>query len=73
VYIKNRPSRSRRAIGFDLCYPSTSKASPNDSVIVIIIIIIVGEDMAVQHRGGIIAQSFCNRSIDLANLLSIGE
>jgi hypothetical protein len=34
----NRPSRVRRAIGFDLDYLSTSKASPNDTGIVIIII-----------------------------------
>jgi hypothetical protein len=50
IYIKNRPSHSRRAIGFDLCYPSTSKASPNDTWIVIIIIII-GEVVVVKHRG----------------------
>jgi hypothetical protein len=50
IYIKNRPSHSRRAIGFDLSYPSTSKASPNDTWIVIIIIII-GEVVVVKHRG----------------------
>jgi hypothetical protein len=33
-----------------LCYPSTSKASPNDTGIVIIIIII-GEVVVVKHRG----------------------
>jgi hypothetical protein len=52
----NRPSRLRRAIGFDLSYSSTSKASPNDTGIVIIIII--GEDDSVLHSGGIIAQRF---------------
>ena len=52
----NRPSRLRRAIGFDLIYSSTSKASPNDTGIVIIIIII-GEVVGFEHRGGIIAQS----------------
>jgi hypothetical protein len=49
----------RRAIGFDLDYLSTSKASPNDTGIVIIIVIIIGEEVVVfEHRGGIIAQSF---------------
>jgi hypothetical protein len=52
----NRPSRLRRAIGFDLDYPSTSKASPDDTGIVIVIIIVVGE-VVVEHGGGIIAQS----------------
>jgi len=57
----NRPSRLRRAIGFDLIYLSTSKASPNDTGIVIIaIIIIIGEVKVVvgEHGGAIIAQSF---------------
>jgi hypothetical protein len=53
----NRPSRLRRAIGFDLSYSSTSKASPNDTGIVIIVIIIVGEVVLNFHGGGIIAQS----------------
>ena len=56
LYKVNRPSRLRRAIGFDLSYSSTSKASPNDMGIVIIIII--GEDDSVLHSGGIIAQRF---------------
>ena len=43
----NRPSRLRRAIGFDFSYLSTSKASPNDTGIVIIIII--GEVVSVEH------------------------
>ncbi|MDP1547235.1 MAG: hypothetical protein Q8L87_14575 [Anaerolineales bacterium] len=52
VYKINRPSRLRRAIGFDLRYPSTSKASPNDTgIIIIIVIVIIGEVSAVQHRG----------------------
>ncbi len=51
----NRPSHLRRAIGFDLGYLSTSKASPNDTGIVIIVIIIIGEVVIVEHRGGIIA------------------
>lgn len=51
MYIKNRPAHSRRAIGFDLCYPSTSKASPNDSAIVIIIVVIIGKVVEVEHRG----------------------
>jgi hypothetical protein len=59
MYIKNRPALSRRAIGFDLSYPSTSKASPNDTeIVIVIIIIIIGEDMAVQHCVGIIAHSY---------------
>ena len=37
----NRPSRLRRAIGFDLSVLSVRKASPNDTGIVIIVIIIV--------------------------------
>jgi hypothetical protein len=53
----NRPSRLRRAIGFDLSYSSTSKASPNDTEIVIIIIII-GEVVDFEHCGAIIAQSY---------------
>jgi hypothetical protein len=51
----NRPSRLRRAIGFDLSYLSTSKASPNDTGIVIIVIIIIGEVVVAGHSGGIIA------------------
>jgi hypothetical protein len=51
----NRPSRLRRAIGFDLSYSSTSKASPNDTGIVIIVIIIIGEVVVAGHSGGIIA------------------
>ena len=48
----------RRAIGFDLSYLSTSKASPNDlGIVVIVIIIVIGEVVAVAHDGGIIAQS----------------
>jgi hypothetical protein len=47
----------RRAIGFDLDYPSTSKASPNDTGIVIVIIIVIGEVVFVEHGGEIIAQS----------------
>lgn len=39
-------------------YSSTSNASPNDiGIVIVIIIVIIGEDMAVQHRVGIIAQS----------------
>jgi len=47
----------RRAIGFELNYSSTSKASPNDTgiVIIIIIIIIIGEADLAFHSGGIIA------------------
>jgi len=48
----------RRAIGFDLSYSSTSKASPNDTGIVIIIVIIIGEGKNGLHGGGIIAQRF---------------
>jgi hypothetical protein len=44
----NRPSRLRRAIGFDLDYLSTSKASPNDTGIVIIIITIICE-VVIEH------------------------
>jgi hypothetical protein len=55
LYKINRPSRLRRAIGFDLGYLSTSKASPDDTGIVIIIVI--GEVVGFEHRGGIIAQS----------------
>jgi len=51
LYIKNRPALSRWAIWFRLGYSSTSKASPNDSVIVIIIIIIIGKLDAGIHRG----------------------
>ena len=52
LYKINRPSRLRRAIGFDLSYLSTSKASPNDTGIVIIVIIIaIGKLDAVVHRG----------------------
>jgi hypothetical protein len=50
VYKINRPSRLRRAISFDLSYPSTSKASPNDTGIVIIIIIMIGKLDVVDHR-----------------------
>jgi hypothetical protein len=52
----------RRAIGFDLNFPSTGRASPNDTGIVIIVIIVIGEVVVVEHRGGIIAQSqaLCN-------------
>jgi len=64
----NRPSRLRRAIGFDLCYLSTSKASPNDSGIVIIVIIIVGEEFVFEHRGAIIAQSL----LDFSRCLKLG-
>jgi hypothetical protein len=54
----NRPSRLRRAIGFDFRYPSTSKASPNDTgIVIIVIIIIIGKVIIVEHRGEIIAQS----------------
>jgi hypothetical protein len=43
----NRPSHLRRAIGFDLRYLSTSKASPNDTgIVIIVIIIVVGEGFA---------------------------
>ncbi|MCB9112643.1 MAG: hypothetical protein H6634_15460 [Anaerolineales bacterium] len=67
MYIKNRPSRSRRAILFDLSYPSTSKASPNDfGIVIIVIIIVIGEVVVIEHRGGIIAQSFCNVSTGFA-------
>ena len=60
LYKINRPSRLRRAIGYDFSTSSTSKASPNDTGIVIIIIIIIGEVKIVgfEHRGEIIAQSF---------------
>ncbi|MBK8822892.1 MAG: hypothetical protein IPN58_09875 [Anaerolineales bacterium] len=52
LYKINRPSRLRRAIGFDLSDLSTSKASPNDTGIVIIVIIIaIGKLDAVVHRG----------------------
>jgi len=47
----------RRAIGFDLSYSSTSKASPNDTGIVIIII---GKVDASLHSAAIIAQRFLN-------------
>jgi len=53
----NRPSHLRRATGFDLSVPSTSKASPNDSGIVIIVIIIIGEGGLIFHSCEIIAQS----------------
>jgi hypothetical protein len=36
----NRPSHMRWAIWFDFDYPSTSKASPNDTGIVIIVVVI---------------------------------
>lgn len=58
LYKINRPSRLRRAIGFDLSYSSTSKASPNDTGIVIIIII--GKVDASLHGAAIIAQRFLN-------------
>jgi len=59
LYKINRPSRLRRAIGFDLSYLSTSKASPNDTgIVIIIVIIIVGEIRFWLHGGGIIAQRF---------------
>jgi hypothetical protein len=58
LYKINRPSRLRRAIGFDLSYSSTSKASPNDTGIVIIIII--GKVDAGLHSAAIIAQRFLN-------------
>jgi hypothetical protein len=51
IYKINRPSRLRRAIGFDLGYPSTSKASPNDTGIVIIIVI--GEAVVFEHWRGL--------------------
>ncbi len=63
LYKINRPSRLRRAIGFDLSYSSTSKASPNDTGIVIIIII--GEIQFWLHGGGIIAQRFGLSQINL--------
>jgi hypothetical protein len=39
----------RRAIWFDLRYFSTSRASPNEMMIVIIIIVIIGEDVLIKH------------------------
>jgi hypothetical protein len=48
IYKINRPSHLRRAIGFDLDYLSTSKASPNDTGIVIIIITIICE-VVIEH------------------------
>ena len=54
LYKINRPSRLRRAIGFDLSYLLTSKASPDDRGI--IIIIIISEVESGLHGGGIIAQ-----------------
>jgi hypothetical protein len=57
-YKINRPSRLRRAIGFDLSYSSTSKASPNDTRIVIVVII--GKVDAGLHSVAIIAQRFLN-------------
>ena len=63
LYKINRPSRLRRAIGFDLSYLSTSKASPNDTGIVIIIIIMIGKLDVVDHRARIIAQSSVRFSI----------
>lgn len=53
LYKINRPSRLRRAIGFDLSYLLTSKASPEDRGIIIIIISEVESGL---HAGGIIAQ-----------------
>jgi hypothetical protein len=44
----------RRAIGFDLDFLSTSRASPNDTEIVIIVIIVIGEEVvAVEHWRGL--------------------
>jgi hypothetical protein len=68
VYIKNRPAHSRRAIGSDLCYPSTSKASPNDTGIVIIIIIIIGEVVVIEHRGADYSTSNANTAILFCNI-----
>ncbi len=53
LYKINRPSRLRRAIGFDLSYLLTSKASPDNRGIIIIIISEVESGL---HGGGIIAQ-----------------
>jgi hypothetical protein len=47
IYKINRPSRLRWAIVFDLIYPSTSKASPNDiRIVIIVIIIVIGEEVS---------------------------
>jgi hypothetical protein len=55
----NRPSRMRRAIGFDLRNLSTSKASPNDTgIVIVVIIIVIGRAGVGQHRARIIAQSY---------------
>ena len=62
----------RRAIGFDLSYSSTSKASPNDTGIVIIIIIMIGKLDVVDHRARIIAQSSVRFSISCIMNLSVG-
>jgi len=43
----------RRAIGFDLDYPSTSHASPNDPAIVIIVVIVIGEGIVLEHWRGL--------------------
>jgi hypothetical protein len=51
-----------------LIYPSTSKASPNDTGIVIIVIII-GEVVVIEHRAQIIAQSILNGGLFLQEIL----
>jgi hypothetical protein len=53
LYKINRPSRLRRAIGFDLDFLSTSRASPNDMEIVIIVIVIGEEVVTVEHWRGL--------------------
>ena len=67
----NRPSQVRWAIGFDLFYLSTSKASPNDSgIVIIVVIIVIGKARLILHGDQIIAQSYLS-SADSAGLAGL--